>query len=79
MAKLPNTAHLKVGNHYPDPVHTAKIQGTHFEGTASEVHITPTPDSKPSANDLDNPRGFASINPAAKPNTYTGPGGSKRD
>ena len=50
--------HLKTGNHYPDPVHTAKVQGTGFEGTAKEVHITPTPDGKPKANDGHGEKGW---------------------
>jgi hypothetical protein len=43
-------------------------------------HVWAVTDSKPSANDVDNPRGFAPINKAAVPNTYTSAkGGSKRD
>jgi len=76
----PNIKHLKQGNHYPDPVHTGKIQGSGvWADAANEVKITQTPNSTPSKNDFDSPRGWAPINKAAVPNTYTKQGGSKRD
>jgi hypothetical protein len=74
-----NIRHLKQGNSYPDPIATAKVQGTHFTDTSNHCDYHATPDSKPSANDVDHPRGFAPINKAALPNTYTRQGGSKRD
>ncbi len=79
MAKLSNITHLKQGNCYPDPIVTAKVQGTHFTDACKHTEIHETPDSKPSANDLDSPRGWAPINKMAVPNTYTRQGGSKRD
>ena len=72
MAKLPSITHLKQGNSYPDPIATAKVQGTHFTDASKHCEYYDTPDSKPSANDVDNPRGYAPINKAAKPNTFTG-------
>jgi hypothetical protein len=65
--------------HIDDPIAHAKATGQHFSDTSKHNEIHETPDSKPSANDLDSARGFAPINPAAKPNTYTAKGGSKRD
>ena len=79
MGKLPTTAHLKQGNCYPDPIHTAKVQGTHWSDSANKTTITETPDSKPKAHDGHGERGWAPINTAAKANTYTGKSGSKRD
>ena len=80
--KTPNITHLKQGKAYPDPIATAKATGQHFRGTAKSVTITPTPDSKPGAcdgrlggdNTPDGRRGWAPINPAAAPNTYTAKG-----
>ena len=70
---------FEAGNCYPDPIATAKVQGTHFTDACKHTEIHDTPDSKPSANDLDSPREWAPINKAAVPNTYTRQGGSKRD
>jgi hypothetical protein len=86
--KNPNTTHLKVGKaHSKDPIASAKASGTHFSNTTNHNVIVPTRDSKPVASDgylggknsPDGARGWARINPAAAPNTYTGKGGSKRD
>jgi hypothetical protein len=63
----------------------AQKSGTHFSDTAKSVTVTPTPDSKPRAADRHlgdaiadkGRRGWADINSAAKPNTFTGLGGSK--
>jgi hypothetical protein len=49
--KTPNTTHLKQGQTIPDPVHKAKLDGTHWSNTASKVTIIPTADSEPSAAD----------------------------
>jgi len=77
--KYPDTTHLKVGNTYKDVVHTAKIQGAHWTDAYKQTEIYETKPSNPSANDIDNPRGWAPINKAAVPNTYTSAkGGSKR-
>jgi hypothetical protein len=84
--KQPNTQHLKQGKAYPDPIATAKATGTHFSDTTKHNRITPTPDSRPGAcdghlggdNSPDGRKGWAPINPAAAPNTFTGKGGSKR-
>ncbi len=67
-----------------DPIAQAQRSGT-FERTAKHVEVTPTPDSRPGAADGHlgdaiadkGRRGWADINSAAKPNTYTGKGGSK--
>jgi hypothetical protein len=83
----PNIQHLKQGQTIPDPIHKAKLDGVHFSDTARHVTVTPTGDSKPGAcdgylagkNSPDGGKGWAPINDAAKPNTYTGKGGSKRD
>ena len=40
MAKLPNITHLKQGNSYPDPIATAKVQGTHFTDASKHLSIT---------------------------------------
>jgi hypothetical protein len=45
--KQPNITHLKQGKVYPNPVHTAKVQGVGYANTAKETTITPTPDSTP--------------------------------
>jgi hypothetical protein len=81
-----NTTHLKVGKAYPDPIAPAKATGKHFGGNRQHNEVHPTPDSRPSAadgiggkNSPDGGRGWAPINPAAAPNTYTGKGGSKHD
>jgi hypothetical protein len=71
---------------YPDPIATAKATGKHFGGN-TQHNVHPTPDSQPGASDgklggKNSPngrQGWADINPAAAPNTYTGNGGSKRD
>jgi hypothetical protein len=68
--------HLKQGRAYPDPIATAKATGTHFSGTTKHNVITPTPDG--GKNSSPDSKGWAPINPAAAPNTYTGKGGSKR-
>jgi hypothetical protein len=62
-----------------DPIATAKATGQHFSDTTQHNEIHETPDSKPKANDGHGERGWAPINAAAKPNTYTSKGGSKRD
>ena len=74
-----NTTHLKQGNCYPDPVPTAKVQETHWSHTANHVEISETKPSNPSANDVDNPKGWTFGSDVARKNSYTGPGGSKRD
>lgn len=43
MATLKNTAHLKTGNHFSDPHHTAKVQGVNYSGTAKHVERHKTP------------------------------------
>jgi hypothetical protein len=68
-----------------DWIARAQKSGTHFSDTAKSVTVTPTPDSKPAKADSHlgdhfadkGRRGWADVNPAAKPNTFTGPGGSK--
>ena len=85
--KLLNTQHLKHGQTIPDPVHKAKLDGKHWSDTSNYNKFTPTPNSKPRAcdgylagkNSPDGARGWAPLNNSAKPNTYTGKGGSKRD
>lgn len=85
MAKYPDITNLKHGKTYPDPIATAKAQGTGFSDSCKHVKIPPAP-----ANNLKGAdghlgdaiadkgrRGWADINPAAKPNTTTGKGGSK--
>ena len=79
MAKLPNTAHLKQGNCYPDPIHTSKVQGTHWSDTANHVEISETKPSNPAANDVDNPKGWTFGSEVARTNSYTGSKGSQRD
>lgn len=84
---LLNTHHLKHGQTITDPVHKAKLDGTCWSDTSNYNKIMPTPNSKPGAcdgylgqkNSPDGRKGWAPINDAAKPNTYTGKGGSKRD
>jgi hypothetical protein len=69
-----------------DFIAQAQESGKHFSDTAKYVKVTPTPDSRLSKSDghlgdradSKGPRLWADINPAAKPNTDTGPGGSKR-
>ena len=41
LLKATNIKHLKQGNCYPDPVHTAKVQGTHWSDSAN--HVEPQP------------------------------------
>src|SRR6266478_9819610 len=74
-----NLTHLKVGKAQSrDPIASAKASGTHFGGNTQHNVITPTPDSKPvksdgylgGRNSPEGARGWAKINPAAKPNTY---------
>jgi hypothetical protein len=84
--KQPNIQHLKQGRAIPDPIATAKVQGTGFSDTCKRATVYPTPDSQPSASDgrlsgknsPDGGRGWAPINEAAKVNTYTSGSGSKR-
>jgi hypothetical protein len=86
MAKIPNIQHLKHGDMHPDPLHKAKLDGRHWSDTSTHNKITPTPDSKPSANDgrlggdnsPDGGRGWAPMNEVAARNTYTGKGGTRR-
>ena len=81
-----NLTHPKVGKPQSrDPIASAKASGTHFSNTTNHNVVTPTPDSKSKAdgylggkNSPEGARGWAPINPAAAPNTYTGKGGSKR-
>ena len=67
------------GNIYPDPVHTAKVQGTHWSDSANHVEIHETPDSKPKASDAHGEKGWVFTNDTARKASYTGKGGSKRD
>jgi len=64
----------------PQNAKEMRVQGSGvWADAANEVKITQTPNSTPSKNDFDSPRGWAPINKAAVPNTYTKQGGSKRD
>jgi len=83
--KTPNIQHLKQGKAYPDPIATGKTN-SHFTTAANDNRITDTPDSKSKCdgylggkNSPDGARGWAPVNDAAKPNTWTGNSGSKRD
>ena len=48
-------------------------------GGPVHVEITPTPDSKPKANDGQGEKGWVFTNDAARRNTYTGKNGSRHD
>jgi hypothetical protein len=80
------TAHLKVGNHFPDPHHTAKVQGVDYVGTPKHVERHDTQQSSRPVDgklgdDLDDrgPMLHRPMDPATKVNTYTSGSGSKRD
>ena len=68
-----------------DFIAQAKASGKHFSDTAKSVTVTPTPASAPAKADghlgdktsNPGPKLYAPVNVAAKPNTYTGSGGSK--
>jgi hypothetical protein len=61
-----------------DFIAKAKAEGSHWTDSTQHTEITQTPDSKTGKANPDSPK-WPPINPAAKPNTYTGKGGSKRD
>lgn len=84
--KQPNITHLKQGQTIPDPIHKAKLDGTHFKGTAKETTIYPTPNSAPKSNDgslsqKNTPNGgkdWYMPDALSKSNSWTGKNGSTR-
>ena len=70
---------------YSDPIRSAKASGKGYSDTSKSCDYYPTPDSKPAKADGHlgdkatnvGPRLYSTVNPAAKPNTFTGKGGSK--
>jgi hypothetical protein len=77
MANIKNINHLKQGTVHPDPIHKAKLDGTHWSGTSQHNEIHPTPDSKTGASNPDG-RGWATMDAVTASHTYTSRGGSKR-
>lgn len=69
-----------------DPIRSAKASGKGYSDTSKSCEYFPTPDSKPGKADGhlgdkgtdQGPRLYSTVNPAAKPDTYTGPKGSTR-
>jgi hypothetical protein len=53
MGKLSNlnTAHLKTGNYFPDPIATAKPMARGYTDTAKETKMVSTPGSDASGNE----------------------------
>jgi hypothetical protein len=79
MTVLKNISQLRQGKLHSDPIAHVKATQGHIANVAHHTEVTPTPDSKPHANDGPDTKLHAPVNPTAKPNTWTSGGKSQRD